>query len=62
MEQKPADKLKEIAYQMKVGQLTYDEAHALAKPIVHLMNKRMKEVAKEHGVPFRKMSFTAFTR
>ncbi len=47
---------------MKVGQLTYDEAHALAKPIVHLMNKRMKEVAKEHGVPFRKMSFTAFTR
>ena len=61
-EQKPADKLKEIAAKMRYGALAYEEAHAEAKPIIDAMNKRMKELAKENGVPFKKVSFTHFTR
>lgn len=62
MERKPVDELKELAYQMHHGVLTYDEAHALARPVLEKMNKRMKELAKEHGVPFKKVTFTHFTR
>lgn len=59
---KPADKLKELAYQMTIGILTYQEAHALAAPIVEEMNVVAKRIAKEFGVKYKKISFTHFTR
>ncbi len=62
MEQKPADKLKQIAFEMKMGTITYEQAHTKAKPIIDEMNKRMRQVAREYGVPFKAVSFTGFTR
>ena len=62
MERVPADDLREIAMQMKLGHIGYAAAHAMAAPIIERMNKRAKELAKEHGVPFKKISFTHFTR
>lgn len=62
MERKPADELKEIAYQMRHGMLTYEQGHQLAAPIVAKMNERARKLAKEHGVPFRKITFTSFIR
>lgn len=62
MEVKPADKLRALAYQMHQGILTYAEAHALAAPIVEEMNEVARRLAKEHGVPFKKITFTHFTR
>lgn len=56
------DQLREIAYQMRVGILTYEEAHNLARPIVDEMNKKAKAMAKEAGVPFKRITFTHFTR
>lgn len=56
------DQLREIAYQMRMGDLTYEEAHALAAPIVREMNDIAKKRAKEAGVSFKKITFTHFTR
>lgn len=47
---------------MKMGTITYEQAHTKAKPIIDEMNKRMRQVAREYGVPFKAVSFTGFTR
>lgn len=59
---KPADELKEIAYQMHHGILSHKEAHALAAPIIEKMNERSKQLAKEYGVAYKAITFTHFTR
>lgn len=58
----PIDKLRAIRAQMLSGFLTYDEAKREAAPVIAEMNKRSKEIAAQHGVRFKPVSFAAVMR
>jgi len=46
-----------IKQQYMVGAITYDEARLRCEPLLHEMNARMKEICKENGMPFKKLTF-----
>lgn len=62
IEMKPIDHVRAIVYKMRVGALTYDEAKAEAQPYIDAMNKRMKELAKENKVSFKRVTFAGIAR
>lgn len=44
------------------GEITLAEARVKAQPIIDEINKRAKEIAKEHGMPFKPIKFTSLMR
>lgn len=54
--------LNNIRLQMIHGVITYDEAKVKAQPIIDEMNKKGLEIAKKHGMRFKKFTFTNLMR
>jgi hypothetical protein len=46
----------------KLGVINYETAQSNCKPLIEIANKRVKEIAKKHGVRPRFISFTSLTR
>lgn len=44
------------------GEITLAQARVKAQPIIDEMNKRAKELAKEHDMPYRPIKFTSLMR
>lgn len=57
-----ADKLRAIKARMYSGEITYDEAKVLAKPILDEIDAASKVIAKKYGRRPTKASFAAFMR
>ena len=56
------DKLEEIKYLLRVGEITYDEAKRLAIAPLRVLNGRMREISEEHGFKHRDITFQRFFR
>ena len=52
----------EIRAKLLRGVITYDEAQDLAESCIQRMNRRGAEIAKEHGIKFKPLSFRALMR
>lgn len=44
------------------GEITLAEARVRLQPVIDEMNKRAKEIAKEHGMPYHPIKFTSLMR
>ncbi len=62
MYQKPIAKINEIKALLKAGQISFDEAKALASPLIKEMEASAEKVAKKFRRPAPKFSFTALMR
>lgn len=51
-----------IRHLMNTGKITYTEAQAMAKPVIDAMNARGEQIAKEHGVKYKKLTFSYVMR
>lgn len=56
------DRLNEIKILLKTGQVSYDEAHKKALPIIVEMNQVVLKIAKKHKVQPKLISFPSFMR
>lgn len=56
------DAVDRIRAAMNRGAFTYEEAEAEAAPYIKRMNKRGAEIAKEHGMKFKPLSFKYLMR
>jgi hypothetical protein len=56
------EKMKEIAFQLGNGQITYKEARERAKPHLDALNKRSMEIAERVGAKYKKFTIGTFTR
>lgn len=59
---KNRDVIEGIRHRMNAGVITYEEAQVEAKPTIDAMNKRMEEVAKEHGFKHKPLTFKYLMR
>lgn len=58
----PRDEIEQIRAYLHNGHLTYEEAERLAQPAITTINKRGAELAKEHGVKFKPLTFKYLIR
>ena len=49
-------------YHLKTGQISYDKAIARVRVFTHEANKLASKIAKENGVPFRKIEAAELLR
>jgi len=49
--------LAHIILRVSTGGLNYDDAKAMAKPYLDIINQRGAEIAKKHKKPYRKLDF-----
>lgn len=56
------DAIKSIASDLNRGLITYIEAQAKAKPFIDRINKRGEELAKEHGMKHKPITFRYLMR
>lgn len=59
---KNRDDIARIRLGLLTSEFTIEEAKAMAKPIIDAMNERAKEIAEEHGMRFKPLSFTNLMR
>jgi len=59
---RPIDKILDIKLRLKVGQISFDEAKALALPLIKEMEMSAEEVAKKFRRTPPKFSFTSLIR
>lgn len=51
-----------IKYSLMVGDITYEKAQELAKPIIKRINEKGKEIAKKYGKKYRAVTFIELMR
>jgi hypothetical protein len=56
------NRLEEIKYLLKRGEMTYEQAKLFAEEPLKILNGEMARLAKEHGVPAKRVGFTSFMR
>ena len=56
------DRLSEIHYLLKVGEIDRDTAEDMAKEPLRVLNEQMEKISKEFGKRHRKVTFTSFMR
>ena len=59
---KPIDKIEEIRAMLKAGRLSFDEAKALALPLIKEMEQSAEKVARRFGRTPPKFNFTNLMR
>lgn len=56
------DRLEEIKFLMKTGEISYEEAQKLAKEPLEAMNAGLERISKEFGERHRPITFLRFMR
>ena len=59
---KPIEKIYEIRAKLKTGQISFDEAKALALPLIKEMEIKAEKVAKEFGKKPPRFNFIGLMR
>jgi hypothetical protein len=59
---KHTEKMKEIAFKLENGQITYKDAREQAKPHLDALNKRSMEISEKLGAKYKKFTIGTFTR
>ena len=59
---KNRDAIQSIRKRLLQGVIDYDQAQDEAKPIIEAMNVAGNKIAKEHGMPYKKLSFNSLMR
>lgn len=54
--------IKQLRADMAAGRLTYDQAKALAQPVIDAANEQAKLIAKKHGRRPQKVTFSYLLR
>jgi len=62
MNLKPIEELDLIKRKYFSGELTYDQAKRIAIPIIEIINKKSKEIAKKYKQKPKLISFAGFMR
>jgi len=55
-------KLKEVKILLKSGQIDYDQAMEMAKPLLQKINEKVIEISKEHKRKPKLITFIGFMR